>query len=76
MRDLLIKRNELCRLSKDLRSAKFDMYIEKEDVTNLIKVQNDVYHRFKFYDEYIKNRRIAKNERKKVHTEERLLLFE
>lgn len=70
MRDLLIKRNELCRLSKDLRSAKFDMYIEKEDVTNLIKVQNDVYHRFKFYDEYIKNRRLAKNERKKVHTKE------
>ena len=71
MRDLLIKRNELCRLSKDLRSAKFDMYIEKEDVTNLIKIQNDVYHRFKFYDEYIKNRRIVKNERKEICSKER-----
>lgn len=70
MRDLLIKRNELCRLSKDLRSAKFDMYINKEDVTNLIKVQNDVYQRWKFYDNYIRNRRNVKNEQE-ICTKER-----
>lgn len=70
MRDLLLKKNELCRLSKDLRSAKFDLYMAKEDVTHLIKVQNDIYHRFKFYDNFIKNRRKVKNERKEIHTKE------
>lgn len=71
MRDIYLKRNELCRLSKDLRSAKFDMYINKEDVTNLIKVQNDIWNRYKFYDNFIKNRRIVKDGRKEICTKER-----
>ena len=70
MRDLYLKRNELRELSKNLRSCKFDMQIAKEDVTHIIKVQNDVWNRYKFYDNYIKiGGKI--NGRKKVHIKER-----
>ena len=71
MRDIYLKRNELCRLSKDIRSAKFDMYVNKEDVTNLIKVQTDIWNRYKFYDNFIKNRRIVKDGRKEIRFKER-----
>ena len=71
MRDIYLKRNELCRLSKDIRSAKFDMYVNKEDVTNLIKVQTDIWNRYKFYDNFIKNRRIVKDGRKEIRSKER-----
>ena len=42
MRDLLDKRNELCKLSQNLRVVKFDTYLAKEDVTHLIEVQVDI----------------------------------
>lgn len=54
MRDLLIKRKQLCDLSKNLRSIKFDIGLEKKDISYLIRQQNEVYKRYKFYDNYIK----------------------
>ena len=54
MRDLLIKRKKLCDLSKNLRSIKFDAGLEKKDINYLIHQQNEVYKRYKFYDNYIK----------------------
>lgn len=54
MRDLYLKRKQLCELSKNLRSVKFDLGLEKKDINYLIRQQNDVYKRFKFYDNYIK----------------------
>jgi hypothetical protein len=71
MRDLLDKRNELCKLSQNLRVVKFDSFLAKEDISHLIEVQDQVYKRWKFYDNFIKNRRIVKNERKEICTKER-----
>ena len=54
MRDLYLKRKQLCDLSMNLRSVKFDAGLDKKDINYLIKQQNDAYKRFKFYDNYIK----------------------
>ena len=70
MRDLYLKRKQLCELSKNLRSVKFDLGLEKKDINYLIKQQNDVYKRFKFYDNYIKIGGRLKNEQE-ICTKER-----
>ena len=54
MRELYLKRNELNKLSQNLRSAKFEDGISKEQVTKLVETQKDVYNRFKFYDNFLK----------------------
>ena len=61
MRDLYIKRNELCKKSCDMRTAKWDLDIKPELVDELVKEQDKVYKRFKFYDSYLKEREKLKN---------------
>ena len=54
MRDLYLKRNELNELSQNLRTAKFQDGISREQVIKIFEVQKDVYNRFKFYDNFLK----------------------
>ena len=59
MRDLIDKRNQLNKYSQRLRTLKFDTTVfnphqNKEKITQLIKEQNEMYHKFIFYKEYIK----------------------
>lgn len=54
MKDLIIKKQELCKKSIILRSAKFDSKVKREDVSKLIDEQDKVYKHYKFYDEYLK----------------------
>lgn len=54
MRDIIDKKNKLNKNSQALRTIKFVQQLKREDVTNLIKEQNDVYQRFIFYKEFIK----------------------
>lgn len=54
MRELILKRNELSRRSQNLQTAKFDLRLSGEQVTKLVRIQDDVYKRYKFYDNYIK----------------------
>ena len=54
MRDLYLKRKRLCDTSMNLRSLKFEVGMNKEEIDKIIKIQNDAYKRFKFYDNYIK----------------------
>ena len=61
MRDLYIKRNELCKKSCDMRDAKWDLDIKPDLVDELVKEQDKVYKRFKFYDNYLKEREKLKN---------------
>lgn len=61
MRDLYIKRNELCSKSTELQVAKWDIKLSKDKITDLIKKQDDVYKRYKFYDNIIKIRGEMKN---------------
>ena len=56
MRDLYIKRNELCNKSTELQVAKWDIKLSKDKITDLIKKQDDVYKRYKFYDNFLKIR--------------------
>ena len=61
MRDLYIKRNELRKKSCDMRTAKWDLDIKPELVDDLVKEQDKVYKRYKFYDNFIKIRGEMKN---------------
>ena len=61
MRDLYIKRNELCSKSTELQVAKWDIKLSKDKITDLIKKQDDVYKRYRFYDNIIKIRGEMKN---------------
>ena len=54
MKDIIIKKQELCKKSINLRSAKFDTKVKREDVSRLIDEQDKVYKQYKFYDEYLK----------------------
>lgn len=54
MRDLIDKRNKLNYASQNLRTIKFIEILKRDDVTKLIKEQNEVYKQFIFYKEYIK----------------------
>ena len=68
MKDLYLKRNELNRISQKLRVAKFMGDISKEKVTELMKTQDEIYKRWKFYDNYIKIG--GKIYGKEIHTKE------
>ena len=54
MRELYLKRNELNEISQNLRSAKFDLNLTKEQVKHLVEEQQKVYDKYKFYDNFIK----------------------
>ena len=54
MRDLYLKRNQLCEYSLILRNMKFQGDLPREKITELIEEQNEVFKRFKFYDNYLK----------------------
>ncbi len=54
MRDLYLKRNELNARSQKLRAAKFKENISRDKVTELIHEQEEIWKRYKFYDNYIK----------------------
>jgi hypothetical protein len=69
MRDIYLKRNELNELSQKLRVAKFDNNIKDDQVTKLIKEQDKIYQKYKFYDNYLKIGGKVKNE--VLHTKER-----
>lgn len=56
MKDLYLKRNELVIKSKRLREQKFEPNLSKKQIEELIKVQNEVYKLYEFYDNYIKIR--------------------
>ena len=66
MRDLYIKRNELCKKSMIMQVVKWDLVLSDERVDELIKEQDEVYKRYKFYDNYLKEREKLKNEKGKV----------
>ena len=72
MRDLYLKRKRLCDISMNLRSLKFEVGMNKEEIDKIIKIQNDAYKRFKFYDNYIKIGGKLKSEI--LHTKEGWLL--
>ena len=69
MRDIYLKRNQLCDLSMDLRTKKFAVNLTRDEINYLIKKQNEVYKRFKFYDNYLKIGGKLKSEI--LHTKER-----
>ena len=54
MKDIILKRNELCRKSLNLRCAKFQADIPREKITKLIEEQDKIYKKYKFYDNFIK----------------------
>lgn len=54
MKDIILKRNELCKKSIKLRCAKFQADIPREKVTKLIEEQDKIYKKYKFYDNFIK----------------------
>ncbi len=61
MRDLYIKRNELCKKSMIMQVVKWDLVLSDNRVDELIKEQDKVYKRFKFYDNFLKEREKLKN---------------
>ena len=69
MRDLYLRRKQLCDTSMNLRSLKFEVGMEKEEIDKIIKIQNDAYKRWKFYDNYLKIGGKIKSEI--LHTKER-----
>ena len=69
MRDLYLRRKQLCDTSMNLRSLKFEVGMGKDEIDNIIKKQNDVYKRWKFYDNYLKIGGKLKSEI--LHTKER-----
>lgn len=69
MKELYLKRKQLCDTSLNLRTLKFDSTLTKEEVNNLIRKQNEVYKKWKFYDNYIKIGGKIKSEI--LHTKER-----
>ena len=69
MRDLYLRRKQLCDTSMNLRSLKFEVGMEKEEIDKIIKIQNDAYKRWKFYDNYLKIGGKLKSEI--LHTKER-----
>lgn len=69
MRDLYLKRNQLCDLSFKLRSHQFNIHLNKQELDKVINIRRDVYKRWKFYDEYIKIGGKVKNEI--LHTKEK-----
>lgn len=54
MKDIFLKRNELEKASKQLRISKFKNDLTHEQIVKLIKEQNDIYKKYKLYDEYLK----------------------
>ena len=54
MKDIIIKRNKLCKDSIDLRSAKFDSSLSREKVNELVKQQDKVFKQFQFYKNFLK----------------------
>lgn len=54
MKDIILKRNELCKSSLKLRCAKFQADIPREKVKKLIEEQDKIYKKYKFYDNFIK----------------------
>ena len=54
MKDIIVKRNDLMRRSKELRVVKFDDKVNKDQVAVLIKEQDKIYKKWKFYNEVIK----------------------
>lgn len=69
MRDLYLRRKQLCDTSMNLRSLKFEVGMEKEEIDKIIKIQNEAYKRWKFYDNYLKIGGKLKSEI--LHTKER-----
>ena len=62
MKDILLKRNELKRNSIALSNVKFDDETKDKDIENLLKEEDKVYNKWKFYDKFIK---IREKEKKK-----------
>lgn len=69
MRDLYLERNKLCDLSFMLRNEQFNAYLNKEQLSLIIKNRKEVYKKYKFYDNYIKIGGKIKSEI--LHTKER-----
>ena len=64
MKDLYLKRNELCKKSMIMRIIKFDLLLKKKQTFNLNREQTKVFNHFNFYDKYIKALNKEKEERK------------
>ena len=56
MNELYIKRNELNKKSQKLRIAKWSLKLTRKQISDLINKQDEVYKRYKFYDNFIKIR--------------------
>ena len=54
MKDILEKRNKLCKCSINLRTIKFDLKLSKDKIEDLIKEQDKAFKEYYFYREYIK----------------------
>lgn len=62
MRDILLKRNELLKKSKTMRSMRFEPGIKDEQVQTIAKEQDKFYNKWNFYDKFVKAREEAKHE--------------
>lgn len=54
MKDIILKRNQLCNKSLKLRTAKFNQHLKREQVTKLIEEQDKIYNQYIFYKQYLK----------------------
>ena len=54
MKDIIIKRNQLCNKSLKLRTAKFNVKLKREQITKLIEEQDKIYNQYIFYKQYLK----------------------
>ena len=54
MKDLIIKRNKLKYDAMRLREVKFDDKLKKKNTLGLNKEQNELWKKYKFYDNLIK----------------------
>ena len=54
MKDILLKRNKLKENSIRLRTVKFDESVNRDLTFKLNREQDEIYKKYKFYDNFIK----------------------
>lgn len=54
MKDIYLKRNELCDYSFRLRTLQFGTWTKHDNLGKIIKERKEIMNKWKFYDNYIK----------------------
>ena len=54
MKDLIVKRNKARQDAMRLREVKFEPKLRNEHSINLNKEQDELWHKYKFYDNLVK----------------------